>query len=57
MEIKLNGVKHEGIYRSDRYPCGAFGYTVFIPECPLPDQTFGLLVTHDGLNEAEAFGW
>lgn len=55
MEITLNGMKHEGIYSSDRYPCGAFGYTVFIPECPLSDHKFGLLVTHDGLNEAEAY--
>ncbi len=55
MEIKLNGVRHEGIYHSDRYPRGAFGYTVFIPECPLPDHKFGLLVTHDGLNDAEPY--
>lgn len=55
MEITLNGTKYEGLYSSDRYPYGAFGYWVFIPDCPLPDHKFGLLVTHDGLNEAEAY--
>ncbi len=56
MEYKLSGTVIDDTYVSARYyPTAVFDYTVHIPECCDGKNDCGLILTHDGLNRADAY--
>ena len=56
MEITLTGTIHEGTYTAKGVYDGiVFPYLVHIPACAEGRDNCALLVTHDGLNRADAW--
>ena len=55
MEITLTGTILEGELTSTIYPGATVRYTIHVPEHDTNDKPMGLLVTHDGLNQADAY--
>ena len=55
MSYELCGIIHEGNFTSLKsYPSAVFHYYVHIPECYSKEPECGLILTHDGLNRADA---
>lgn len=56
MEVEISGRIFEGTYVSKLHKCGMeFAYKVHIPACCEERDECALLVTHDGLNSANAY--
>lgn len=55
MQYELSGTVYEGVYTSVRFYRNAdFQYKIHVPACCETAPECGLIVTHDGLNEADA---
>ncbi len=55
VEIKLEGVIYEEDVDCSAYTNSRFGCKLYIPEYAKGRNNLGLIVTHDGLNKAEAY--